>query len=105
MRGLEVIDSKKAQVADLCQKFGVTRLYVFGSALSEDWDPQRSDLDFLAEYGPTSRQLDPLDRLVGLQMALEEVFGRPVDVVDLNAAKNMIFVESSKRQAQEIYAA
>ncbi len=80
------------------------RLRIFGSALSPDWDSTRSDLDFVAEYGPERKNLDPLDSLVGLQMALAELFHRSVDVVDWGAAKNPYFREVVEAQALELYA-
>ena len=49
-----LIDDNHAQIADLCRTFGVRRLDVFGSAVREDFDPARSDVDFLWTL-PTTR--------------------------------------------------
>jgi predicted nucleotidyltransferase len=40
----------------LCKVFGISRLELFGSAATDAFDPERSDLDFLVEYprGTTS---------------------------------------------------
>jgi len=99
-----LLESHRGEISQLCKKFAVQRLRIFGSALRPDWDPAQSDLDFVAEYGPERMKLDPLDSLVGLQMALAELFKRSVDVVDWGAAKNPYFREVVESQAQELYA-
>lgn len=40
------------EVVALCRRFGVRRLDVFGSATSGEFDPGRSDIDFLVELEP-----------------------------------------------------
>src|SRR5215203_4682535 len=39
-------------IRGLCREFGVARLEVFGSVCTPDFDPERSDVDFLVEYPP-----------------------------------------------------
>ena len=41
------IEYKREATADLCRKYGVASLYVFGSVLREDFSPCKSDVDFL----------------------------------------------------------
>jgi predicted nucleotidyltransferase/uncharacterized protein with HEPN domain len=68
-------------IAALCRRFGVTRLEVFGSAArGDDFDPARSDVDLLVEFGPDSQP--GLAALVEFGDALEATFGRKVDVMD-----------------------
>lgn len=81
------IETLRPQLADLCRRFHVRRLDLFGSALREDFDPSRSDADLLVEFEPKS-PLKALDQYFGLKQALEELFGRPVDLVVLGAVKN-----------------
>ncbi len=40
---------RREEVRALCRRFGVRRLDLFGSAARDDFDPARSDLDFLYE--------------------------------------------------------
>ena len=105
MRALELLDDKRSEIAALCQRFGVKRLRVFGSALTDAWNEASSDFDFLVEYGPESRKLPPLDRLVGLQLALEDLLGRRVDVVNMDVARNRYFRRQAELLTQELYAA
>ncbi len=45
------ISDKKDEVAELCRRYGVARLEVFGSAAhGADFDPRSSDADFLLEF-------------------------------------------------------
>lgn len=70
------------RVAALCERWGVARLAVFGSVLRTDFRPD-SDVDFLATFAPESH-LSLLD-LAGMQCELEDLVGRPVDLVDAAA--------------------
>ena len=45
MNPLTFLESKKESVGALCQRYGVRRLRVFGSALRPDWDEEASDFD------------------------------------------------------------
>lgn len=50
-----IIEAKKPEILDLCRKYGVVRLDLFGSATGPNRDPERSDFDFViefADYGP-----------------------------------------------------
>ncbi len=38
------------QIEDLCREYRVRRLDVFGPAIRDDFDPGRSDVDFLVEF-------------------------------------------------------
>ena len=41
---------RREEVRALCRRFGGRRLALFGSAARDDFDPERSDLDFLYEF-------------------------------------------------------
>jgi uncharacterized protein len=47
-----IITSHQQELLELCARFGVRRLEVFGSAAGEEFDPSRSDLDFLVDFRP-----------------------------------------------------
>lgn len=79
----EILRHKDA-IAELCRRFGVTRLEVFGSAArGEDFDPARSDVDLLVEFGPGVKR--SFELLFSLQDAAATVFGRKVDLVEREA--------------------
>jgi len=76
----ETISARRDDVARLCQAHGVRRLDVFGSATSDQFDPDTSDIDFIVEFGPAAQQ-QLFVRLFHLKQALEALFARPVDLV------------------------
>ena len=61
-----------------CRRYGVSKLWLFGSILRVDFRPD-SDVDVLVEL----REPIGLFRLGGLQADLEEIFGRPVHLTTL----------------------
>ena len=68
-------------IARACQKHGVSELAVFGSVLRADFDPARSDVDFLVRFidndaGPWAH------KFMDMKEELEALIGRSVDVVD-----------------------
>jgi len=47
------IAQHQADIAAICQRYGICRLDVFGSgARAVDFDEHRSDADFLVEFAP-----------------------------------------------------
>ncbi len=90
-------------IARTCQHFAVARLRVFGSAVTEDFDPERSDLDFLVDFQP--EVVDLLGNYLGLRTELERITGRKVDLVMSDAIENPYFAAEATRSAQDLYAA
>ena len=86
-----------------CQRFGVARLRVFGSAVTGHFDPESSDFDFLVDFGP--QVVDLLGNYLGLKAALERITGRRVDLVMTDAVENPYVAAEASRSAQELYAA
>jgi predicted nucleotidyltransferase len=85
------------------ERFGVRRLRVFGSVLTEHFDPATSDVDFLVEFLPG--RPDRLDDYLGLKEALARITGRDVDLVVADAVRNPYFRASAFSRAHEVYAA
>jgi uncharacterized protein len=83
----------------------VARLEVFGSAArGTDFDPARSDVDFLVEFKPGST-LSPLEQFFGLAHALEDLLGRPLDLVQPSAVKNPFIRAGINRSREVLYGA
>jgi hypothetical protein len=74
----------RAALVQLCQRYAVGRLALFGSALRADYDPRRSDLDFVVDFD-RSPQLSPAIQYFEFKAALERLFEKPVDLVELRA--------------------
>jgi uncharacterized protein len=99
-----LIEQHRAQIEALCRKYRVKRLELFGSAARGDFDPQSSDVDFLVLFDPPG-PLSIVDRYFDLLEALEKLFGRKVDLVDITAATNPYFVAEALRHRARLYAA
>lgn len=99
-----VVESKRAQVAELCRQRRVKRLELFGSAARDDFDEAHSDIDFLVELD-NDPQVSPLDAHFGLKDALEAMFGRPVDLVSMGSVVNPYVMAAIERDRHVIYAA
>lgn len=100
------ITAHQSELAALCRRFDVARLEVFGSAArGTDFDPAKSDADFLVAFRPDSR-LPPLEQFFGLAEALERLLGRPVDLVErtaLEQSRNYIRRRAILRDAVVVY--
>lgn len=101
---LPLIEEKRAEVAELCRRKQVRRLEIFGSAARDDFDPSRSDLDFLVEFEPKS-PVRGLDAYFGLKEELEALFGRPVDLVMPDAVRNPYVRAGIDKSRHLLYAA
>jgi predicted nucleotidyltransferase len=99
-----LIEQHRVAIEALCQRFRVQRLELFGSAARPDFDPQRSDVDFLVEFEPF-QQGTAADIYFGLLHALEDLLGRRVDLVMTRAVKNPYFFEAIQADRTLLYAA
>jgi predicted nucleotidyltransferase len=100
------IDQHRTEIALLCHRYGVRQLEVFGSAArSTDFDPDRSDADFLVDFVPNSG-LPPLQQYIDLAEELERLLGRPVDLVErdtIEASRNYIRRRRILAEAEPVY--
>ncbi len=88
----------------LAREYGVARLELFGSAATSDFDPARSDVDFIIEY-PTDYEFGPwLTHYFDLKDRPEALLGHPVDLVMAGAMRNHHFVASANETRQVLYA-
>ena len=91
-------------IAAICQRYGIRRLEVFGSAArADDFDPDHSDADFLVEFAPG---VEPgLHTIFGAKADLEALLGRGVDLVEHGAVRNPYVLDSINRHREAVYAA
>lgn len=73
----------------LCQRHHVNRLYLFGSALTPRFNNE-SDIDLLIQFGNMD-VTNYFSNYMDLKEKLEELFNRPVDLVEDQAVRNPIF--------------
>jgi len=100
----ELVAEKLPQIEALCRSLGLRRLDLFGSAVEGTFNAASSDVDVLAEFagGPG---FDYFGTYFGLKEGLEEILGRPVDVVSVASIRNPYFRERVMQTRELLYAA
>jgi predicted nucleotidyltransferase len=104
MNGRQEIESRREQIAEICRQHRVARLLVFGSVLRDDFDPQRSDIDFLVRFLPSGNK-GWMWEYTELKEAMEKLFGRKVDVISESALTNPYLILSIDHDKELLYAA
>ena len=99
----EIITKNLDAIIRICKDRKVRRLAVFGSAASNRFDPDRSDLDLLVEF-EAMVPADHADNFFGLAGDLETLFSRHVDLVEPGPIKNPYFRKSVEETQVELYA-
>jgi uncharacterized protein len=98
------IAEHRDELIKLCRQFHVRQLELFGSALGDAYDPESSDLDFLVEFEAMPNG-GYAAAFFGFKESIEQLFGRPVDLVVGSAIRNPYFRQSIERSKALLYAA
>jgi hypothetical protein len=106
---IPLIEQHRAEIEAICRKYGVAKLELFGSAArGEDFDPEKSDVDFFYEFDPATYDTHPIslpDRYFGTWEELEALLGRKVDFVSARNVTNRYFLRSANKSRVTLYAA
>ena len=98
------IAQRRPGIAAICQRYGIRRLEVFGSAArANDFDPAHSDADFLVEFA--SGVQPGLNAIFGAKADLEALLGRGVDLVEPGAVRNPYVLANINRHHEIIFSA
>ena len=99
------IQVSRREIADFCQRWQVTELALFGSALRDDFSLE-SDVDVLVSFdGGARRTLFDMSRM---EEELEIMFGRQVDLISrrgIEMSRNHLRREAILESAEVIYGA
>jgi len=85
----------------LCGRYGIARLFAFGSVLSDRFNDD-SDIDLIVEIDDS----DPLtysDKYFNLKFALEQLMGRPIDLLEERAMRNPLLKAEIDRTKVLLY--
>lgn len=97
----QFLQSKLPQLTQICQKHRVSKLYAFGSILTDRFNDE-SDIDLIAE-------IDEPDPLVNGELRwslydeLYELFQRKVDMISEKNLKNPFFIQELNKTKLLIY--
>jgi uncharacterized protein len=97
----EAIISPEVIVA--CKRFRVKELHLFGSALSGSLAESR-DVDLLVVF-ERDGYAGAFDQFMGFKETMEQILGKPVDLITSKTFRNPLFQEEVERTKELIYAA
>jgi uncharacterized protein len=95
------LEKYQSKIEAVCRELSLRRLDLIGSASRNDFSPA-SDVDVLVTF-QGSQSL--FKRYFALKERLEEIFGRPVDVIEERAISNPYFRRAIERDRIRIYGA
>ena len=100
---MKLIDLHIDKIIELCHKFHVRKLWVFGSILTNRFRPE-SDIDFCVDFDWKNIPLfDAADNFFDFQYALEDLLKRKIDLTDDSAVRNRFFRQELDETRQLIY--
>jgi len=86
----------------LCQQNKVKSLYVFGSVLTNRFN-DKSDIDLVVDID-SNDPIEYADNYFNLKFALQDLFNRPIDLLENKAIKNPYIRQSIDNSKYLIYA-
>jgi len=99
---IPVIQERIDKLSEICSRYKVRRLFIFGSAAEDRFDPAKSGLDFLVEFQSLSPSTHS-DNYFGLLEDLERLFGLPVDLLEPDTIRNPFLRKKIEESQSVIY--
>lgn len=91
------------KIIALCKKYKVTKLWVFGSILTPQFN-EHSDVDLIVDFDNARIPLlERADNFFDFIFALEDLFGRKVDLTIDESIKNPYFREEVNEKRQLLW--
>jgi hypothetical protein len=100
---ISLVSDHLEEIRSFCRSKAVRRLDLFGSSATDEFEPDRSDIDFLVEFKNENLQQET-NQFFELMSQLEELLGRPVDLVEEAAIRNPYIKQAIDRERVQIYA-
>ena len=97
--GIQVPDER---LEELCRRYRIEELSLFGSILRDDFSPE-SDVDVLVVFASDAPW--SLWDLLDIRQQFQELFGRPVDLVEKDALRNPFRRKEILENHKVVYAA
>ncbi len=99
-----LLENHKEDIAALCCKYNVQRLFAFGSAIRDDFRPGESDVDLLVEFAPIGGHAK-FHAYFEMLDELQSVLGNKVDLVMSGAVRNAIIRREIEKTKRLVYGA
>lgn len=95
------LEKYRAEIDELCKTYKVKNLYAFGSVLTENFNDE-SDIDLIVDFYVIGVE-DYADNYFDFKFSLQEIFNRPVDLLEERAIKNPYFRQNMNKKMQLIF--
>ena len=102
MNLMTLIRERYTDFVALCRSHKVSKIYAFGSSITDHFDPKTSDIDIVVTIDID----DPADRgeaLLSLWDKLEALFNRKVDLLTEDSIRNPYLKSNIDRTKKLIY--
>ena len=96
------LDKYSNEINNLCLQNKVKSLYVFGSVLTDGFT-EKSDIDLIVDID-SNDPFDYSESYFNLKFALQDLFRRPIDLLENKAIKNPYIRQNIDRSKSLIYA-
>jgi hypothetical protein len=98
----KLIEEHYDEFVEACRRRHVKKIELFGSAATDAFDPERSDLDFFVSF-EKSESINSFYAYFGLLEDLESIFGRHVDLVMDGVSENPYFLAEAAKTRTVVY--
>ncbi|MEI6682342.1 MAG: nucleotidyltransferase domain-containing protein [Bacteroidota bacterium] len=98
---MDEVERNIQSIKKLFINHSVDKLYLFGSILGNDFN-EKSDIDLVVSFKKTEL-LKYSDNYFDFKFSLEDLFNRPVDLLEETSIKNPYFLESLNESKKLIY--
>lgn len=99
---MNLIAQNLQRLRELCIRYKVRKLYVFGSVLTDRFTDE-SDIDLLVNFNSEVDHTNYTDNYFDLFYALKDLFKRDVDLIDNASIRNKYFRAEVDETKQLIY--
>lgn len=98
---MNIVEKNINKLIDLCKLHKVRELYIFGSVLTDKFS-DNSDIDMLVQFENIDI-LEYFDNYMDFKEKLENLLGRPVDLLENQAIRNPVFRKVVDRNKKLVY--
>jgi predicted nucleotidyltransferase len=98
---MSILNTYKNQINKLCESHKVKNLYAFGSVLTPTFNAE-SDIDLIVDFKDIDVE-DYADNYFDLKFSLEDIFQRPIDLLESQAIKNPYFKQAVDQTKELVY--
>jgi predicted nucleotidyltransferase len=98
---MNIVEKNINKLIYLCKLHKVRELYIFGSVLTDKFSDS-SDIDMLVQFENVDI-LEYFDNYMDFKENLENLLGRPVDLLENQAIRNPIFRKVVDRNKKLVY--